>query len=80
VRFHLTDELLEHKKVHEMLDELVDKPPVVPLPQDNSGYGTLSHTQNRNFNISMEDPMQEISINNTKNSNMKTRNIQRMIL
>ena len=31
VRFHLTDELLEHEKVHEMLDELVDKPPVVPL-------------------------------------------------
>jgi hypothetical protein len=46
VRFNLTDELLEHEKVHEMLDELVDKPPVVPLSQDNSGYGTLSHTQN----------------------------------
>jgi hypothetical protein len=40
VRFHLTDELLEHEKVHEMLDELIDKPPVVPLSQDNSGYGT----------------------------------------
>ena len=71
VRFHLTDELLEHEKVHEMLDELVDKPPVVPLSQDNSGYGTLSHTQTGNFNISMEVPMQEISINNTKNSNME---------
>jgi hypothetical protein len=33
---------------------------------DNSGYGTLSHTQNGNFNIAMEVPMQEISINNTK--------------
>ena len=67
VRFNLTDELLEHEKVHEMLDELV----VVPLSQDNSGYGTLSHTQNGNFNISMEVPMEEISINNTKNSNME---------
>ena len=67
MRFNLTDELLEHEKVHEMLDELV----VVPLSQDNSGYGTLSHTQNGNFNISMEVPMEEISINNTKNSNME---------
>jgi hypothetical protein len=55
-----------------MLDELVDKPPVVPLPQDNNGYGTLSHTQNGNFNISMDVPMKEKSINNTKNSNMDT--------
>ena len=62
----MTDELLEHAKVHEMLEELVDKPPVVPLSQDNSGYGTLSYIQNGNFNISMEVPMQEISINNTK--------------
>ena len=67
MRFNLTDELLEHEKVHEMLDELV----VVPLSQANSGYGTLSHTQNGNFNISMEVPMEEISINNTKNSNME---------
>jgi hypothetical protein len=44
MRFNLTDVLLEHEKVHEMLDELVDKPPVVTLSQDNSGYGTLSHT------------------------------------
>ena len=80
VRFNLTDELLEHEKVHEMLDELVDKPPVVPLPQDNSGYGTLSHTQNGNFNISMDVPMQEISINNTKTVIWKTCHIQRMIL
>ena len=71
MRFNLTDVLLEHEKVHEMLDELVDKPPVVPLPQDNNGYGTLSHTQNGNFNISMDVPMKEISINNTKNSNME---------
>jgi hypothetical protein len=41
MRFNLTYVLLEHEKVHEMLDELVDKPPVVPLPQDNNGYGTL---------------------------------------
>jgi hypothetical protein len=40
--------------------------PVVPLSQDNSGYDTLSHTQNGNFNISMEVSMQEKSINNTK--------------
>lgn len=66
MRFNLTDELLEHEKVREMLDELVDKPPVVLLSQDNSGYDTLSHTQNGNFNISMEVPMQEQSINNTK--------------
>jgi len=70
VRFTLTDELLEHEKVYEMLDELIDKPPV-PLSQDNSGYGTLSHTQNGSFNTSMEVPMQEISLNNTKNSNME---------
>ena len=80
VRFNLTDELLEHEKVHEMLDELVDKPPVVPLSQDNSGYDTLSHTQNGNFNISMEVSMQEKSINNTKTVIWKTRHIQRMIL
>jgi hypothetical protein len=49
VRFNLTDALLEREKVHEMLDELVDKPPVDPLPQDTSGYGTLSHTQKREF-------------------------------
>ena len=66
MRFNLTDELLEHENVHEMLYELVDKPPFVPLSQDNSGYDTLSHTQNGNFNISMEVPMQEKSINNTK--------------
>jgi hypothetical protein len=35
VRFNLTDELVEREKVHEMLDELFDKPPVVPLSQDN---------------------------------------------
>jgi hypothetical protein len=80
VRFNLTDALLEREKVHKMLDELVDKAPVDPLPQDNSGYGTLSHTQNGNFNISMDVPMQEISINNTKTVIWKTCHIQRMIL
>ena len=80
MRFNLTDELLEREKVHEMLDELVDKPPVVPLSQDNSGYDTLSHTQNGNFNISMDVPMKEKSINNTKTVIWKTRHIQRMIL
>lgn len=80
MRFNLTDELLEREKVHEMLDELVDKPPVVPLSQDNSGYDTLSHTQNGNFNISMDVPMKEKSINNTKTVIWNTRHIQRMIL
>lgn len=79
VRFTLTDELLEHEKVHEILDELVDKPPI-PLSQDNSGYGTLSHRQNGSFNTSMEVPMPEISLNNTKTVIWKTPHIPRMIL